>query len=185
MSGGDTELARRCQRGDAGAYAELVHRHRGMVYRVARAIMGCADDAHDVAQDALVRAYEAIDTYNGYHEFGAWLRRITVNRAVSKLRDRQRATRLVTASRSAAHPLPATDNPADSAAVRELEEHLRRAIEELPLKQRLSITLFALEDMSLAETAEAIGCSVSAVKAHVHRARRKLALRLSEYLQEA
>jgi RNA polymerase sigma-70 factor (ECF subfamily) len=185
MPGGDTELARRCQRGDAGAYAELVHRHRGMVYRVARAIMGCADDAHDVAQDALVRAYEAIGTYDGYHEFGAWLRRITVNRAVSKLRERRRAARLVAAGRSAAQPLPAADNPADSAAVRELEELLRRAIEELPLKQRLSITLFALEDMSLAETAEAIGCSVSAVKAHVHRARRKLTVLLSDYLQEA
>jgi RNA polymerase sigma-70 factor (ECF subfamily) len=185
MPGGDTELARRCQRGDAGAYAELVHRHRGMVYRVARAIMGCSDDAHDVAQDALLRAYEAIGTYNGYHEFGAWLRRITVNRAISKLRDRERLTRAMRAGAPAIRSRPAADNPADTAAVRELEEHLRRAIEELPLKQRLSITLFALEDMSLAETAEAIGCSVSAVKAHVHRARRKLAVLLSEYLQEA
>ncbi len=183
MPGGDTELARRCQGGDAGAYAELVHRHRGMVYRVARAIMGCADDAHDVAQDALVRAYEAIGTYNGRHEFGAWLRRITVNRAISKLRERRRVARLLTAGPPATQPHPA-DNPADSASARELEEHLRRAIERLPLKQRLAITLFALEDMSLAETGEAIGCSVSAVKAHVHRARRKLTALLSEHLQE-
>ncbi len=177
------ELAHRCQHGDVGAYAELVHRHRGMVYRVARAIMGCADDAHDVAQDALVRGYEAIGTYNGHHEFGAWLRRITVNRAISRLRDRKRATRLVRSGAPANPPSPA-DNPADSASVRELEQHLRRAIERLPLKQRLAITLFALQDMSLAETAEAIGCSVSAVKSHVHRARRKLTISLSDYLQE-
>jgi len=155
-----------------------------MVYRVARAIMGCADDAHDVAQDALVRAYEAIGTYNGSHQFGAWLRRITVNRAISRIRERRRATRLVRSGAPVSPPSPAADNPADSASVRELEQHLRRAIERLPLKQRLAITLFALQDMSLAETAEAIGCSVSAVKSHVHRARRKLTLSLSDYLQE-
>jgi RNA polymerase sigma-70 factor (ECF subfamily) len=183
MPSRDTELAQRCQQGDVGAYAELVHRHRREVYRVARAVMGTADDAEDVAQEAFVRGYQAISQYNPRYEFVRWLRRITVNVAVSKLRQRKRTTHLANRAALAAGS-PPSSNPVDRVSARELEGHLRRAIETLSPKQRLAITLFVLEDMTVAETADAIGCSVSAAKAHVHRARRKLAAVLSDYLQE-
>ena len=55
----------------------LVHRHRRMVYRVARAVTGCCDDAEDVAQEAFLRAYGAIRQYNGHHEFAGWLSVLT------------------------------------------------------------------------------------------------------------
>jgi RNA polymerase sigma factor (sigma-70 family) len=183
MASQDRELAQRCQRGDADAYAELVRRHRRMVYGVAYAIVVCSDDAEDVVQEAFLRAYGAIGRYNPRYEFAGWIRRITVNCAVSKLRQQERTRRLVQAGAAQANPAPAP-TPAEQLVATELQGQVRRAVDSLPLNQRLAITLFALEDMDLAGTAQAIGCSVGAVKSHLHRARQKLAQMLSEHIEE-
>lgn len=183
MASQDRELAQRSQRGDADAYTELVRRHRKMVYGVAYAIVVCSGDAEDVVQEAFLRAYAAIGRYNPRHEFAGWIRRITVNCAVSKLRQQERTRRLVQAAAAQANPAPAP-TPAEQLVATELQGQVRRAIDSLPLKQRLAITLFALEDMDLAGTAQAIGCSVGAVKSHLHRARQKLAQLLSEHIEE-
>lgn len=178
----DRELAQRCQEGEAVAYTELVRRHRRAVRGIAHAILACSDDTDDVVQETFVRAYEAIHQYNGRHEFGGWVRRIAVNCAVGKLRDRERRGRLV---RNAASARPETPvGPAEQATRAELQARVRRAIDHLPLRQRLAITLFALDDMNLAETAQAMGCSAGAVKQHLYRARRRLAELLSGDLRE-
>lgn len=183
MSSLDGQLAQRCQRGETGAFSELVRRHRTRVYRIACAIVQSTDDAEDVVQEAFVRAYRAMHQYNPNSEFGAWMRRIAVNCAVSKLRQQGRASQVARQASRAGNPRPAPP-PIEQVTANELEGTIRGAIAELPLKQRLAITLFGLEDMNLAETAEAIGCSVGAVKLHLHRARRKLAGTLADYLQE-
>ena len=183
MASQDRELARKSQQGDADAYTELVRRHRRMVYGVAYAIVARSDDAEDVVQEAFLRAFGAIGRYNPRYEFAGWIRRIAVNCAVSSLRRQQRSRRLAQAGAAHANPGP-VPTPAEHLAAAELQGHVRRAVDSLPLKQRLAITLFALEDMDLAGTAQAIGCSVGAVKSHLHRARAKLADLLSEHLEE-
>ena len=184
MSCSDRQLAQACQHGEASAFAELVRRHRRMVYGVAYAILASTDDAEDVVQEAFLRAHQAMAQFNSRCEFAAWIRRIAVNCAISKLRQRQRIARLARDGATSANPGP-EPSPAESLAAGELDDRVRRAIAELPLKQRLAITLFGLQDLNLAETAEALGCSVGAVKLHLHRARRKLADMLSDYLEEA
>lgn len=178
----DRELARRCQEGEAVAYTELVRRHRRAVRGIAYAIVACSDDAEDVVQETFVRAYGAIAQYNGRHEFGGWIRRIAVNCAVEKLRDRERRDRLVRNVASARHQTPVS--PPEHAARTELQARVRRAVERLPLRQRLAISLFGLDDMNLAETAQAMRCSVGTVKQHLYRARRRLAELLSDDLGE-
>jgi RNA polymerase sigma-70 factor (ECF subfamily) len=178
----DRKLAQRCQQGEAVAYTELVRRHRGVVRGIAYAILACSDDTDDVVQETFVRAYEAIHQYNGRYEFGAWVRRIAVNCAVGKLRNRERRGRLV---RNAASATPhAPTGPAEHANRAELQARVRQAIRRLPLRQQLAITLFGLDDMNLAETADAMGCSVGTVKQHLYRARRRLAELLSDDVRE-
>ena len=184
MPGHDRELTQRCQQGDLDAFAELLHRYRARVFRVAYAILGSRDDAEDVVQEAFVRAYRALHQRNPDSDFAAWVRRIAVNCAASRARKQQRRLRLASAG-SRHHNPEWSPDPGEHAMARELQDQTRRAIARLPLKQRLAITLFGLEDMTLAETARAIGCPVGAVKLHLHRARRKLAHLLSDYLEEA
>jgi RNA polymerase sigma-70 factor (ECF subfamily) len=183
MAEHDEQLARRSQRGDLNAFAELVRRHRRVVHAIARGVLGSAEEAEDAAQESFVRAYRRIGTYNGRHAFAGWIRRIAANCAVTRLRQRARERRhreaLSLANRGTVGP-----DPADHAAAAEVTRSIREAVGSLPFRQRLAFTLFHLEDMTLAETAQALGCSVNAVKVQLHRARRTLARRLADRLDE-
>jgi len=177
----DRELARRCREGDTAAYAELMRRHRRMVFGIVYAILGCPEEAEDVAQEAFVRAYRAIGRYDPRFAFATWIRRIAVNRAISRLKGRER-TREVEREAGRRSVARREAEPEEQATASDLRERVRASIETLPTNQRVAITLFGLEGMTLAETAEAIGCSVGAVKSHLHRARGKLADQLSDHL---
>jgi RNA polymerase sigma-70 factor (ECF subfamily) len=180
MSGTDAELARQCRQGDTAAYAELIRRHRWTIYRVAYAVLGSSEDAEDVVQEAFVRAYRAIHRYNPRYAFATWVRRIAVNCAASRLGALRHAPPADVESLQMA-PTPGP-GPHERAEAGELQTRIRSEIAELPLKQRLAVTLFHLDGMSLAETAQTIGCSVGAVKSHLHRARERLAQRLADQL---
>jgi len=181
MPSEDRELAVRCQRGDADAFRELVLRHRAMVFRVARGIVLSRDDAEDVAQEAFVKAYRGIRRYDSSRDFGTWLKGITVKCAITAYRKRARVRALDLAAVAADRTVAP---PPDALSARELEAALLGAIEELPLRQRAAITLFALDEMDLAGIADALGCSVGSVKTHLHRAREKLGDALAEYVRE-
>ena len=181
MPSEDSELAAKCKRGDRDAYAELAHRHRKAVYRVAFAIVGDHDEAQDVVQEAFVRGFVGIGTFNLKYPFADWIRRITVNCALSCLRRQKRA---VTGNTSETATADGGADPAEQAATTHFYQAVREAIEALPLRQRIALTLFALEDMDLASTAKAMGCAVGTVKAHIHRGRQKLRHALAEYLDE-
>ena len=183
MVSDDRELALRAQQGQGAAHAELLRRHRRMVVSVAHAVLGCTEEAEDVAQETFVKAYCGIRGYNPRYPYVAWIRRIAVNTAISRLRKRRRDPHH--GADSLTGDLVGADRPDKPLAAAELRNHIRRAIDALPLKQRLAVTLFHLEDMPLADTAGAMGCSVGAVKSHLHRARESLALRLSSHLKEA
>jgi len=183
MVGDDRELALRAQQGQPEAHAELFRRHRRMVVSVVYAVLGSRDEAEDVAQETFVKAYRAIRSYDPRHLYVAWIRRIAVNAAISALRKRRRS-RWDAQDSPAGNPSP-EDSPHERLASAERDQQVRRAVEALPLRQRLAVSMFHLQDMSLADTAYAMGCSVGAVKSHLHRARETLAVRLSGYLKEA
>jgi len=180
----DQDLARRCRQGDVSAYGELVRRHRKAAYRLARGILGDGEEAEDVTQEAFLRVYRSIARYNPRYAFSTWLRRITVNCAVTRLRKQRRERHNVTELESVAgNPEPNVE-AVERLAADQVRRCIGAAARELPLRQGLAFTLFHLEDMNLAETAQAMGCSVSAVKVHLFRARRRLARELRAQLQE-
>jgi len=180
MPSEDRELIARCKTGDPGAYDELVRRHRKGVYRVAYAILGNHEQAEDIVQEAFVRAYRAIHSFNPKYALRDWIRRITVNCTLNVLRQQ----RTVSSRSQKAPGVGSGLDPAQHAAASDLQAQVRKALEALPPRQRTAMTLFALEDMDLASTAAAMGCAVGTVKTHLHRARQKLRQALADYLEE-
>jgi RNA polymerase sigma-70 factor, ECF subfamily len=181
--GHEGELIRRCRTGDPGAFAEFACQHRAMVYRLALGIVRSPDDAEDVAQEALLRAHRAFGRYDVSREPAGWLRAITVNCAISHCRRGQRNRRLLaTGGLLEAQRSPA--RPEQQLAEEETRTRVGAAIDRLPPRQRAAITLFALDDLSLRDVALAMGCSVGAVKTHLHRARERLGEALAGILKE-
>ena len=180
----DQQLARRSQLGDENAYAELVRRHRRTVYVTARRILGSVEEAEDVTQEALLRALRGIGTYSCRRSFASWIGRISANCAINRLREQQREHRRLQALASTRSDLRHVASPKHCLVVGELAGSIRDRVGALPLKQRAAFTLFHLQEMSLAQTAQATGCSVNATKVQLHRARRRLARRLADHLQQ-
>lgn len=179
----DTRLAGRSKQGDLRAFAQLMGRHRERIHRVAYAVVGDSEDAEDVTQQAFLQAYLKIGGLNRGCSFVGWMRRITVRCALAVLRERRRDLKNGVAEEQLASSVATTDL-AEGAAAREFQDHVRNALETLPPKQRAAMTLFALEDMDLASTAEAMGCAIGTTKAHLHRGRQKLRALLAEYVEE-
>ncbi len=145
-----------------------------LAYRVARGVLRNSADAEDVAQEALLRAYRRFERLRDRTRFRAWLVRISFRLAIDRTRSsKRREVRETLWSQTA--PRPSTE---DLAVTSEFQEHLDRALEEMPEKQRLVLLLAAMQGHSLDEVAEMLGLPVGTVKSRLFFARKQLAERL-------
>src|SRR5215471_17714153 len=87
----DHALIRRAQAGDERAFAELVERHRARAWRVARGLVGSDEDAQDLVQEAFLRVFRSLSSFDFSHGFTTWLYRIVTNLAIDHLRKRRTA----------------------------------------------------------------------------------------------
>ena len=166
----DEELVARFQGGDESAYDELVMRHRRGIYRLAHRLMGSHEDADDLCQEAFLRAYRALGRFRGEALFRTWITRIVVNLS----QDARRARR-ATLSFEAVRDLPESGGGGAEAALR---AEVKRAIMEMPPRQRQVLVLKAYEGMKFSEIAGAAGISVGTAKATFFQAVRRLRDRL-------
>jgi len=173
----DSEFVRRAQAGDKAAFGELVQRHQRRAVAVARRLLGDTEDALEVTQDAFLKGFMSIGTLQNPDAYAGWQMRIVSNLSLNFRRGRK--------GKSA---LPLDDLlPGGMQTLRRVEGHetgeeIKKALDKLPEKQRLAIILFTMEEMPQKEVAEALDCSVEAVKWHVFQARKNLKTMLKDYL---
>ena len=140
-------------------------------------MLGDPAEAEDAAQEAFVRAWQALPRFRGDAAFGTWMYRVVTNRCLTRLRDRRVSDPLPEAE---ALQAPGTDT-ADSAVARVQIEAVKRAIDQLTPEQRAPWVLRELEGLSYEQIADALDLSLSAVKARIHRARQEIVHRLREW----
>lgn len=162
------------------AFDALVRDHRARIVRTVALVVGDVGVAEEVAQDAFARAFASWRRVGGYDAPDAWVRRVAIRDAVRRSgRDRRRPEREALAgTRDAGTGRgAAASDPAGGVA-----DHLDvvAAVRDLPPQQRAAVVLHYLDDLPVAAVADALGCSASTAKVHLHRARRTLAARLGE-----
>lgn len=137
--------------------------------------------AEELAQDAFADAYRGWDRVGGLDRPGAWLRRAVVNRATSHHRHRQVEDRGLARldARDRAGSAGGGDPTGDGAAARVGDPAFWAAVRALPERQAACIALHYLEDRSVADIAEVLGCRAATVKVHLHRGRTALARNLA------
>jgi RNA polymerase sigma-70 factor (ECF subfamily) len=177
----DLELVRQFREGSERAFNELVLRHRRGVYLTAMGLLGNSDDAEDVAQDVFIKAYQSLSGFRGDSAFYTWLYRITVNLCLNRLR--RRKLRSFVGIEQVSSLLPEAER-ADRALERsELSSRARRAIAELPDKQRAVFILRHFRHLPHAEIARIMDRDEGTIKANYFQAVRKLRVKLGPYLQ--
>jgi RNA polymerase sigma-70 factor, ECF subfamily len=180
----DRQLVAIALRGDPEAYGELVRRHQAAVYNVAYRLVGDRQEALDLAQEAFVRAYHALASFDQHRPFGPWIKRIAANVALSWLQRRRVPTVPLTghpahaggtAAEAAGRPPP--DYSAEPERIYlavERQARVRAAILALPPHYRAVIELRHFQDLTYEEIAATLAIPVSDVKSHLFRARRLL-----------
>jgi RNA polymerase sigma-70 factor (ECF subfamily) len=174
----DRDLAQRARSGDAGAYGELVRRHQPRIFRLALHMLRDRAAAEDVTQETFVRAWRALEGFDGRSEFYTWIYRIAVNVSLNALRSRK-ASRLTSddarAEGAAIESRPAASaDPAGDAAQKQQHAALCEAIDALSETLRTTLILVCIEGKSHEEASGILGAPEGTIAWRVHEARRKL-----------
>ncbi|MEP6633981.1 MAG: sigma-70 family RNA polymerase sigma factor [Luteimonas sp.] len=173
----DNALARLASGGDAKAFEALYRRHIGRVLGViGRLVGGAGARAEDLAQEAFVRAWQALPSYRFESAFGTWLYRLAVNTALMELRSR-RGQPLLDAGDDAFDDIGTPDSAGHVTA---LSHDLARAVSALPMRARAVLVLHDVEGWKHEEIAEALDMAIGTSKAQLHRSRKLLRTRLGE-----
>ena len=174
---------RRLRAGDEAAYEVLVRTQSTRLLAVTRRILASEDDARDAVQEAFIRVFQHLASFEGESRLSTWLHRVAVNTALMKLRTRRRRPEqpiepLLPAFQEDGHHVEqfrSWDEPADEAFERqEMRVRVRQCIDRLPENYRTVLLLRDIEQMDSEETAAVLGITVNAVKIRLHRARQAL-----------
>ena len=166
----ESELLARAKRGDVGAYEQIVELHQTVAFRTALLLVHSAADAEEVAQDAFIKAYEALARFRSGAPFRPWLLRIVGNEARNRLASASRRASLelrVAGERRADDAVP---SPEAALLGSEQRQELLAALARLPDRDRVVISCRYLLELSEAETAAALRCRRGTVKSRLSRA---------------
>ena len=176
----NSELVRKSQLGDKAAFEQLVIRHQDLVFSLAYKLTGNREMANDVAQEAFIRAWKAIEKFRGDSTFSTWIYRITVNTAWTL---RMKAKKHNTLNIDDTYEPIVIDEKKDPELVAinsDLSSVLINALDKIPIEQRIIVELKNIEGRSHKEIADYLDISVTAAKVRLHRAHQKLRQILEE-----
>jgi RNA polymerase sigma-70 factor (ECF subfamily) len=178
----DIVLVRRCQKGDALAFEQLVIKYRSKVFSMIYGMVQNEQDAWDLAQEGFIKAWRSIHRFKGQASFYTWLYRIVTNVAIDSLRrkgfkktaefdDRIAASEVEPGSKTVPTPDPL---PHHGLEREEIRQRIEQAISRLSPEHRAVIVMKEIEELQYNEIAEALGCSIGTVMSRLFYARKKL-----------
>jgi RNA polymerase sigma-70 factor (ECF subfamily) len=187
----DDELIRLCKARDEDAFAALVERYKARVYALAYRMVGRHEEAEDIAQEAFINVYRAIDSFRLGDKFSSWVYRITSNLAIDYLRKRKLRAISVDSPKGPDNDvyiqLPDKgDGPEAKIIQAELKAAIEKAIEGLSPSYKAVVVLRHVNNLSYDEIASVLGIPLGTVKTRLFRAREILRARVqAEYRLDA
>jgi RNA polymerase sigma-70 factor (ECF subfamily) len=190
MENTDRSLIDAHLKGDPGAFGELVRRYGDSLLGYLTRICGNHQQAEDLFQETFKRVHEKAHTLRG-SQFKSWLYTIATRVAIDGFR-RRKQLRVVSLNQKldcdgencqelgAVAVVESCDDPSHEAIKAEQKEQVRQALESLPARQRVTLTLAYYQGLSYREVAEVMSCSIGTVKTQMYRALRTLAQKLPD-----
>jgi RNA polymerase sigma-70 factor (ECF subfamily) len=178
VSADDHRLIAECLNGNTAAFGALVRRYQDRLYNTAYRLVGNAEDAQDVAQEAFLSAYQSLGNFKGDSLFFTWLYRIAVNTAIS-LKRKQRAVLRIDGGRDggpAVEPLDPSELSRPGHALEQAEQgrRIHWALSRLSAEHRAVLVLKDMEGQKYETIADTLGVPIGTVRSRLHRARLEL-----------
>ena len=167
---------------DSGAFRELVQRYERRLLYYIRRVLGDGSESFDVLQEVWLRVFLKLTSLRAPEAFRVWLYKIAHDATVSHLRRRSKECAATSIDEDA--PLPPSVDPCNELDTLENAELVHRALERLSQPHREVLTLRFMEDLSLAEIAEIVGCELGTVKSRLHYAKSSLREQMEGYFHD-
>ena len=165
------ELVERCKQGDSRGFAELYRKYSKAMYNTSLRIVNNTGDAEDVVQEAFTDAFRSLEDFHYKSTFGAWLKRIVINKSINYLRKRKMD--MIDIDKTNIGHLPEEDMT-DEQEIQMKVEDIRKAVGLLPNGYRTVLTLYLFEGYDQEEIAEILQVSHATVRTQYMRAKQKL-----------
>ncbi len=184
------DLVKRARRGELAAYDELVKRYQERIYATIYHMTSNHEDANDLAQEAFIKAFQALKSFKGGSTFYTWLYRIAVNKTINFLKQRKNKHHLSlndldfnTEHNPDLVALISEKTPHRDAGLAELQKKLNESLLKLSEPHRMVVVLHDVQGVSHEEIAEIMACNIGTVRSRLFYARQQLQGHLAEYLQ--
>ncbi|MCO8121891.1 sigma-70 family RNA polymerase sigma factor [Stieleria sp. TO1_6] len=173
----EPELIDRALAGDRSAFAELVYQNQDRLFASMMQVTGSPEEAEEVAQEAFIRAFIKLDTFQRNSQFFTWIYRIAFNSALTRRRKKTARVSLDQVREDNGLELASDADRVDESMLRDERVSLvRRAIDTLTEEHRKILVLREMDDFAYEEIAEILGISIGTVRSRLSRARRQLKL---------
>lgn len=174
----DEELVSRCINGDSNAFEEIVTKYKKLVYSVVYKMIADREEVNDVSQEVFIRLYRSLEKYNPEYKMSTWIVKITSNLCLDTLRKKKQDTVSLDDAIGVSSDV---DTPEETLIKNQKTLLIKKAINELPEKYKILITLFHNNGMSYEEMTKVLNEPMSIIKNRLYRAR----LMLKEKLDSA
>lgn len=177
----DEEIAKEVQLGDARSFGLLIERYEPKITRYARKFIFNGEDAKDLVQEAFIKAYTNIQSFDAGRSFSSWMYRIAHNEFINAIKKKSRMP-IFQFDFDAVFPQPVAEETADSETYKkELREMLDKCLGKLDPKYREPLVLYYFEDMDYKEIADILEVPVSTVGVRLQRGKANLKKIVNEF----
>jgi RNA polymerase sigma-70 factor (ECF subfamily) len=170
----DTYCITQVLQGNTNAYSYLVEKYKRMAYTLALKLVQVPEDAEEIAQDAFVKAFQALDTFKGESKFSTWLYKIIYNVSVARLRKKRLEVISIDDDQNSGFDICETDDFLTQLTIEEQNAIVRSCIDQLPAGERALITLYYMNESTVKDITHITGDTESNVKIKLFRIRNKL-----------
>jgi len=186
----EMELVRRAQKGNLEAYDQLVQRYQERIYATVYHMTSNHEDANDLAQEAFIKAFQALKSFKGGSTFYTWIYRIAVNKTLNYLKQRKNRFHMSLndldfnmENNPDLVALISDKTPRRDAGLKELQGKLNEALLKLSEHHRLVMVLHDVQGQSHEEIAEIMNCNIGTVRSRLFYARQQMQGWLADYLK--
>lgn len=171
-----SDLLHRCARGDQKAQMQLYQQHHKAMYNTSLRIVHDVFEAEDVMQESFLAAFESLDQLDSASKFGAWLKRIVVNRSINRLQQRKTYQEVIDqyGAEAEAEEIPAYEGSHSM-------QEIKAAIDQLPEGYRIILNLYLFEGYDHEEISEILNISSATSRSQYNRGKKRLVEQLSSH----
>jgi len=180
----DEYYIREILKGDSGSFSQLVEKYGHLAFSLSMKILNQREDAEEAAQDAFIKAYNSLDSFQSNSTFKTWFFRIVYNTSISRLRARKNIEVKFDDVKISDSEIQSTEGAIGQLNTNDRQRYLESGLQRLEPEEQALLKMYYYDDFSMEEISVITGLTVSNVKVKIHRSRKRLLIELRFILKD-